>query len=52
MLAETTLLFIFKYQLQLMLYTQLENFMRFSDHDGSLLRRQPVAMTIGHSPKG
>ncbi len=24
----------------------------FSDHNGSLLRRQPRAMTIGHSPKG
>ena len=24
----------------------------FSDHNGSLLRRQPGAMTIGHSPKG
>jgi len=27
-------------------------FMLFSDHNGSLLRRQPEAMTIGHSPKG
>ena len=24
--------------------------MLFSDHNGSLLRRQPGAMTIGHSP--
>ncbi len=24
----------------------------FSDHNGSLLRRQAGAMTIGHSPKG
>ncbi len=24
----------------------------FSDHNGSLLRRQPGAMTVGHSPKG
>jgi len=23
----------------------------FSDHNGSLLRQQPGAMTIGHSPK-
>ena len=29
-----------------------EKFMLFSDHNGSLLRRQPGAMTIGHSPKG
>ena len=29
-----------------------ENFMLFSDHNGSLPRRQPGAMTIGHSPKG
>jgi len=29
-----------------------EKFMLFSDHSGSLLRRQPGAMTIGHSPKG
>ena len=29
-----------------------EKFTLFSDHDGSLLRRQPGAMTIGHSPKG
>ncbi len=29
-----------------------ENFTLFSDHNGSLLRRQPGAMTIGHSPKG
>ncbi len=28
-----------------------ENFTLFSDHDGSLLRRQPGAMTRGHSPK-
>ncbi len=24
----------------------------FSDHNGSLPRRQPGAMTIGHNPKG
>ncbi len=29
-----------------------EKFTLFSDHNGSLLRRQPGAMTIGHSPKG
>ena len=29
-----------------------EKFMLFSDHNGSLLRRQPGAMTIGHSHKG
>ena len=28
-----------------------EKFMLFSDHNGSLLRRQPRAMTTGHSPK-
>ena len=26
-------------------------FTLFSDHNGSLLKRQPRAMTIGHSPK-
>ena len=29
-----------------------EKFTLFSDLDGSLLRRQPGAITIGHSPKG
>ena len=29
-----------------------EKFTLFSDHNGSLLRRQPGAMTIGHSPTG
>ena len=29
-----------------------ENFVLFSDQNGSLLRRQPRAMTIGHSPTG
>ena len=29
-----------------------EKFTLFSDHNGSLPRRQPGAMTIGHSPKG
>jgi len=29
-----------------------EKFTLFSDHNGSLLRRQPGAMNIGHSPKG
>jgi hypothetical protein len=29
-----------------------EKFMLFSDHKGSLPRRQPGAMIIGHSPKG
>ena len=29
-----------------------EKFTLLSDHNGSLLRRQPGAMTIGHSPKG
>ena len=29
-----------------------EKSMLLSDHNGSLLRRQPGAMTIGHSPKG
>ena len=29
-----------------------EKFTLFSDHNGSLLRRQPGAMTIGHNPKG
>ena len=29
-----------------------ENFKLFSDHYGSLLRRQPGAVTISHSPKG
>ncbi len=29
-----------------------EKFTLFSDHNGSLSRRQPGAMTIGHSPKG
>ncbi len=28
-----------------------EKFMLFSDHNGSLLRRQPKAITIGHSPR-
>ena len=30
----------------------LKKFTLFTDHNGSLLRRQPGAMTIGHSPKG
>ncbi len=29
-----------------------EKFTLLSNHNGSLLRRQPGAMTIGHSPKG
>jgi len=29
-----------------------EEFTLVSDHHGSLLRRQPGAMTIGHRPKG
>ena len=29
-----------------------EQFTLFSDHNRSLLRRQPGAMTIGHRPKG
>ncbi len=31
---------------------QKGNFTLFSNHNGSLLRQQPRAMTIGHSPKG